>query len=107
MTLKSSQAGSALDIPQTDCVVGAARYHQPVMVLQAGNAPLVTVQGAHKLAGARRPHLNGPVPTGRDDILVIKVNDIHSRSMPDQNSPQIDLSRTHHVPNRDAPIFAA
>merc|ERR1719234_2403413 len=107
MTLKSSQAGAAFNIPKSNRVVRAARHHQPVMVLKAGDAPLVTIQGAHKLAGARRPYLDGPVPTGGDDILVIEVNDIHSRSMPDQNSPQVDFRRTHHVPNRDASIFAA
>lgn len=40
-----------------DGVVRGATDHEPVPVLQAGDAALVPVQGPHKLARAGAPHL--------------------------------------------------
>ena len=87
------------------------------MVLKTRDAPLVTVQGAHELTRTGRPHLkqakltqfrnfqrkkvnlDGPVSAGRDDVLVVKVDDVHSRAVPHQHPPQVDLSWAHHVPH--------
>ena len=44
-------------------------------------------------------NLDGPVPAGGDDILVVKVDDVHSRSVSNQHPPQVDLGRAHHVPD--------
>ena len=44
-------------------------------------------------------NLDGSVPAGRDNVFVVEVNDVHSRSVPNQHSPQVDLGRTHHVPD--------
>ena len=50
------------------------------MILQTGDPSLVTVEGPHKLARAGGPHLDGPVSTGRHDVLLVKINYVHSRS---------------------------
>ena len=50
------------------------------MILQTGDTSLVPIEGPHKLTGAGGPHLDGPVPAGRHDVLLIKINYIHSRS---------------------------
>ena len=55
--LQGPQACPALNVPEPDGVVWAAADYQSVMILQAGYAPLVTVQRSHKLAGAGWPHL--------------------------------------------------
>ena len=39
-------------IAYPDCVVARAGDHEAVVVLQARDAPLVTVQRSHELAGA-------------------------------------------------------
>ena len=57
VTLEDPEAGAALDVPEPDGVVRAAADDQPVVVLQAGDASLVTVQSPHKLAGAGGPNL--------------------------------------------------
>ena len=57
VALQYSEAGAALDVPEPDGVVRAAADDQPVVVLQAGDASLVTVQSPHKLAGAGGPNL--------------------------------------------------
>merc|ERR1719394_1758345 len=45
--------------------------------------------------------------TGRDAVLVVKIDDVHSRAVPHQHPPQVDLSWAHHVPHRNAPVLAA
>ena len=50
------------------------------MILQTGDPSLVTIEGPHKLTGAGGPHLDGPVPAGGNDVLLVKINYIHSRS---------------------------
>ena len=50
------------------------------MVLQTGDAALVPVQRPHELAGAGGPDLDGAVPARGDDILLVKVHNVHSRS---------------------------
>lgn len=50
------------------------------MILQTGDPSLVTIEGPHKLAGAGGPDLDGPVPTGGHDVLLVKINYVHSRS---------------------------
>ena len=57
VTLQDPETGPALDVPEPDGVVGAAADDQPVVVLQAGDASLVAVQGSHKLARAGGPDL--------------------------------------------------
>ena len=57
VALEDPEAGAALDVPEPDGVVRAAADDQPVVVLQAGDASLVTVQSPHKLAGAGGPNL--------------------------------------------------
>ena len=80
MTLEHAETGPALDVPESDGVVGTAADDQPVVVLEARNTPLVAVQCADKLTGACGPNLDGSVSTGRDNVLLIKVDNIHSRS---------------------------
>ena len=80
VTLEHPETGPALDVPQSDRVVGTAADDQPVVILEARDAPLVTVQCADELAGAGGPNLDGSVSTGGDDVLLIKVDNIHSRS---------------------------
>ena len=50
------------------------------MILQTGDPSLVTIEGPHKLTGAGGPDLDGPVPAGGNDVLLVKINYIHSRS---------------------------
>ena len=50
------------------------------MILQTGDPSLVTIEGPNKLTGAGGPHLDGPVPAGGNDVLLVKINYIHSRS---------------------------
>ena len=50
------------------------------MILQTGDPSLVTIEGPHKPTGAGGPHLDGPVPAGGNDVLLVKINYIHSRS---------------------------
>ena len=57
VALEDPEAGATLDVPEPDGVVRAAADDQPVVVLQAGDASLVTVQSPHKLAGAGGPNL--------------------------------------------------
>ena len=57
VSLQDPETGPALDVPEPDGVVGAPADDQPVVVLQAGDASLVTVQSPHKLAGAGGPNL--------------------------------------------------
>ena len=57
VALEDPETGAALDVPEPDGVVGATADDQPVVVLQAGDASLVTVQSPHKLAGAGGPNL--------------------------------------------------
>ena len=57
VALEDPEAGATLDVPEPDGVVRAAADDQPVVVLQAGDASLVTVQSSHKLAGAGGPNL--------------------------------------------------
>ena len=57
VSLQDPETGPALDVPEPDGVVGAPADDQPVVVLQAGDASLVTVQSSHKLAGAGGPNL--------------------------------------------------
>ena len=57
MALQDPETGAALDVPQPDGVVRAAADDQSVVVLEAGDASLVTIQSPHKLAGAGRPDL--------------------------------------------------
>ena len=57
VALEDPEAGAALDVPEPDGVVRAAADDQPVVVLQAGDASLVTIQSPHKLAGAGGPNL--------------------------------------------------
>ena len=80
VTLQHPETGAALDVPESDGVVAGATHHQPVVVLETRDASLVTIQRPHELAGAGGPHLDGSVSTGGDDVLLIKVNYIHSRS---------------------------
>ena len=80
MALEHTEAGAALDVPQPDGVIGATGDHEPVVILQTGDPSLVTIEGPHKLARAGGPHLDGPVSTGRHDVLFVKINYIHSRS---------------------------
>ena len=54
-----------------------------------------------------RFNLDGPVPAGRDNVFVVEVNDVHSRSVPNQHSPQVDLGGADHVPDGDAAVLAA
>ena len=44
-------------------------------------------------------NLDRPIPAGRDDIFVVEVDDVHSRSVADENPPKVDLRRAHHVPD--------
>ena len=149
MTLESSQAGAALDVPQADCVVGAARHNQPIGKItdQSFNSCLISyavtckccishfvkTTTCHGTEDTRCPscdrsrcarthkswsttpekakltqfrnfqrkkvNLDGPVSAGRDDVLVVKVDDVHSRAVPHQHPPQVDLSWAHHVPH--------
>ena len=100
VALQDPETGPALDVPEPDGVVGAAANYQPVVVLQAGDASLVAVQGSHKLARAGGPdlgqkilvrvenqqeeakaaHLDSSVSAGRDDVLLIKVDNIDGSS---------------------------
>lgn len=80
VALEHPEAGAALDVPQPDGVIGATGDHEPVVILQTGDSSLVTIEGPHKLARAGGPHLDGPVSTGRHDVLLVKINYIHSRS---------------------------
>ena len=149
MALESSQAGAALDVPQADCVIRAARHHQPVgkmtdrpcyscLISYAVTCnrcirhivQIITYHGTEdtrcpscdrsrcarthkswsttpekaKLTQFRnfqrkKVNLDGPVSAGRDDVLVVKVDDVHSRAVPHQHPPQVDLSWAHHVPH--------
>ena len=58
VALQDPETGPALDVPEPDGVVGAPADDQPVVVLQAGDASLVTVQSSHKLARAGGPDLD-------------------------------------------------
>ena len=58
VALEDPETGPALDVPEPDGVVGAAADDQPVVVLQAGDASLVSVQSSHKLARAGGPDLS-------------------------------------------------
>ena len=99
VALEDPETGAALDVPEPDGVVGAAADDQPVVVLQAGDASLVSVQSSHKLARAGGPdldqklrvsnenqqeakaaHLDSSVTAGRDDVLLIKVHNIDGGS---------------------------
>ena len=57
VALEDPETGPALDVPEPDGVVGAAADNQPVVVLQTGDASLVSVQSSHKLARAGGPDL--------------------------------------------------
>ena len=59
VALEDPETGAALDVPEPDGVVRAAADHQPVVVLEAGDAPLVAVQSSDKLTGAGGPDLGG------------------------------------------------
>ena len=58
VSLQDPETGPALYVPEPDRVVGAPADDQPVVVLQAGDASLVTVQSSHKLARAGGPDLD-------------------------------------------------
>ena len=57
MALEDPETGAALDVPEPDGVVGAAADDQSIVVLEAGDASLVSIQSSHKLAGAGGPDL--------------------------------------------------
>ena len=57
VSLQDPETGPALDVPEPDGVVGAAADDEPVVVLQTGDASLVTVQSSHKLTRAGGPDL--------------------------------------------------
>ena len=100
VALEDPETGAALDVPEPDGVVGATADDQPVVVLQAGDASLVSVQSSHKLARAGGPdlgrkirvrienqqeeakaaHLDSSVSAGRDDVLLIKVDNVDGGS---------------------------
>lgn len=46
--LQGPEAGPALDVPEPDGVVRTAAHHQPVVVLQTCDTPLVTIEGSYK-----------------------------------------------------------
>ena len=58
VSLQDPETGPALYVPEPYGVVGAPADDQPVVVLQAGDASLVTVQSSHKLARAGGPDLD-------------------------------------------------
>lgn len=37
------------------------------------------------------PDLDGPVPWRGDDVLLVEVDDVHRRSVADENATQVDL----------------
>ena len=57
MAIQNPETRAPLDVPQPYRVVTAARHHQPIAVLKAGDAALVPVQCPHELAGVGAPHL--------------------------------------------------
>ena len=61
MSFENSKAGSALDIPQPDCVVRRSADDEIVVVLQTGDAALVPVERSHELAGRRVPDFNSAI----------------------------------------------
>ena len=97
VSLQDPETGPALYVPEPDGVVGAAADDQSIVVLEAGDASLVSIQSSHKLAGAggpdlrqkrvremkietRGPYLDRSVSAGRDDVLLIKVDNIDGSS---------------------------
>ena len=68
VALEDPETGAALDVPEPDGVVGAAADNQPVVVLQTGDASLVSVQSSHKLARAGGPDL------GKESELEMKIS---------------------------------
>ena len=51
VAFKHSETGSTFNVPQSDGVVRGSADYQVVVILQTGDASLVTVERAYKLAG--------------------------------------------------------
>lgn len=65
----------------------------------------MTVQRPHELARRSGPHFDGTISRGRDDVLIVEIDNIDCGSMTDQNSTEVDFSGANHIPNGDAPIL--
>lgn len=52
-------------------------------------------------------HLNGAVPRGRDDVLVIEVDHVDGGPVTHEHAAQADVSRRGHVPHSDGAVFGA
>ena len=91
------------DIP--DRVVRRAWNNEIFSILKTRNASLVSIQCSDKLAVGSIPNFDASISRCRDDVLLVKINDIDSRSMTNQYSSKRNVSRRVHVPNGDWSVF--
>ena len=67
----------------------------------------MAIQSAHEFTAGGVPHLDGPVPGGRDDVLLVEVHHVHGRPVPDEDAPEVDFGGRDHVPHCNGAIFTA
>ena len=51
VAFEHSETGTAFNVPQSNCVVRGSADDQVVVILETGDAPLVTVERSNKLTG--------------------------------------------------------
>lgn len=67
----------------------------------------MAIQGAHEFTARGGPDLDGSIPAGGHNILLIKVNHIDGSPMTDENTAQRYLAGRGHVPDGDRAVLRA
>lgn len=105
VSLEDPQTGTTLHVPKSDGVVRTSTDNEFVPVLEARDAPLVSVQGSDKFAGRRVPHLDGSVTRRRHDVVEVKVDDVDSGPVTEEHSTEVDLLRADDVPHGNRSVL--
>ena len=101
VALEYAQAGAALDVPESNRIVAAAAYDQPIAILKAGDATLVSAERAHELARRCVPNFDRAVAARRHNVLLVEVDDVHRRPVAHEDASQRNLRLRRHVPDGD------
>ncbi len=97
----------ALNVPQSNRIVAAPTDHEAIAILETGDSTLVTAECAYEFARGRIPYFDSPVTTSRHYVLLVEIDDVHSRTVTNEDATKRYLRLRRHVPDGDRAVLGA